>query len=152
MRPITPVILCGGSGTRLWPLSRRSFPKQFASLTGTHTLFQQAALRLSGPGFAPPVIVTASDFRFIVTEQLAAVGIDPGAILIEPEGRNTAPAVLAAALHVAADDPAALIMVAPSDHVIADPAAFRESVKPVYEKFRRPIGSDLMDAALKAVQ
>ena len=126
---IHPLLLCGGSGTRLWPLSRQSYPKQFARLTGEGSLFQQAASRLSGPGFAPPVIVTGDGFRFIVTEQLAACQIAPRAILIEPEGRNTAPAVLAAALVLAAEDPQALILVAPSDHVIPDDAAFRAAVQ-----------------------
>jgi mannose-1-phosphate guanylyltransferase/mannose-6-phosphate isomerase len=125
---ITPVLLCGGSGTRLWPLSRKSYPKQFVPLTGETSLFTASASRLAGPGFAPPVVVTGSDFRFIVTEQLLAAGIDPGAILIEPEARNTAPAVLAATLHIAAAEPDALILVAPSDHAIADPAAFRAAV------------------------
>ncbi|MCC7320326.1 MAG: mannose-1-phosphate guanylyltransferase/mannose-6-phosphate isomerase [Rubellimicrobium sp.] len=125
---ITPVLLCGGSGTRLWPISRKSFPKQFVALTGDESLFAASARRLSGPDFAPPVVVTGSDFRFIVTEQLLAAGIDPGPILIEPAPRNTAPAVLAAVLHVAARDPEALILIAPSDHAIADPAAFRDAV------------------------
>lgn len=125
---ITPVLLCGGSGTRLWPLSRKSFPKQFVPLTGASSLFTASAERLSGADFAAPVVVTGSDFRFIVTEQLLAAGIDPGAILIEPDARNTAPAVLAATLHIAAQDPDALILVAPSDHAIADPAAFRAAV------------------------
>ncbi|WP_299609840.1 mannose-1-phosphate guanylyltransferase/mannose-6-phosphate isomerase [uncultured Tateyamaria sp.] len=126
---ITPVLLCGGSGTRLWPLSRKSYPKQFAAILGEQTLFQASAQRLSGPGYAAPVVVTASDFRFIVTEQLHHAGIDPGAILIEPEGRNTAPAILAAALHVAASDPDGLMLVAPSDHVVSDAAAFRATVE-----------------------
>ncbi len=126
---ITPVLLCGGSGTRLWPLSRKSYPKQFAPLTGGATLFQASARRLAGPGFAPPLVVTGAEFRFIVTEQLAAAGVDPGAILIEPEGRNTAPAVLAAAVHAAAADPEAILLVAPSDHVIPDAAAFRAAVQ-----------------------
>ncbi|WP_050605824.1 mannose-1-phosphate guanylyltransferase/mannose-6-phosphate isomerase [Ruegeria sp. 6PALISEP08] len=125
---ITPVLLCGGSGTRLWPLSRKSYPKQFAAIAGEETLFQASARRLSGESYAAPVVVTGSDFRFIVTEQLQAAGIDPGAILIEPEGRNTAPAVLAAALHVAASDPEALLLVAPSDHVVPDADAFRAAV------------------------
>ena len=125
---ITPVLLCGGSGTRLWPLSRKSYPKQFAPLLSEQTLFQASAQRLSGPDFGAPIVVTASDFRFIVTEQLLDMGIDPGAILIEPEGRNTAPAVLAAALHVAATDPDALMLVAPSDHVVPDAEAFRAAV------------------------
>ncbi len=125
---ITPLLLCGGSGTRLWPLSRKSFPKQFSRITGDGSLFQAAARRLTGPDFAAPVVVTGNDFRFIVTEQLAQAEIAPRAILIEPEGRNTAPAVLAAALVLAAADPAALMLVAPSDHVIPDDAAFRAAV------------------------
>ena len=126
---ITPVLLCGGSGTRLWPLSRKSYPKQFAQLLGKQSLFQASACRLSGADFAAPVVVTGSDFRFIVTEQLQDVGIDPGAILIEPEGRNTAPAVLAAACHVAATNPDGLMLVAPSDHVVPDADAFRAAVE-----------------------
>lgn len=126
---IYPVILCGGAGTRLWPLSRKSYPKQFAPLIGSQSLFAASAKRLSGQDFAPPVVVTGSDFRFIVTEQLLAEGIDPGAILIEPEPRNTAPAVLAAALTVAESDPEAVMLVAPSDHVISNPAAFISAVK-----------------------
>lgn len=125
---ITPVLLCGGSGTRLWPLSRKSYPKQFVPLVGDETLFQASARRLSGPGYAPPLVLTASDFRFIVTEQLQDAGLDPGAVLIEPEGRNTAPAILAAALHLATTDPAALMLIAPSDHVVPDAAAFRAAV------------------------
>ncbi len=125
---IHPLLLCGGSGTRLWPLSRKSYPKQFARITGAESLFKQAARRLSAPGFAPPTIVTGNDFRFIVTEQLAACEIAPRAILIEPEGRNTAPAVLAAALLLAQDNPQALMLVAPSDHVIPDDTAFRAAV------------------------
>ena len=126
---ITPILLCGGSGTRLWPLSRKSYPKQFAPLMGDQTLFQASAARLSGEGFAAPVVLTNSDFRFIVTEQLSAAGIDPGAILIEPEGRNTAPAVLAAALWLEKSAPDALMLVAPSDHVVPDAAAFRAAVE-----------------------
>lgn len=126
---ITPVLLCGGSGTRLWPLSRKSYPKQFAPLVGAESLFQASAQRLAGDGFAAPVVLTNSDFRFIVTEQLAGVGIDPGAIIIEPEGRNTAPAILAAALYLQAQDDDALMLVAPSDHVVPDAAAFRTAVR-----------------------
>lgn len=129
---ITPVILCGGSGTRLWPLSRKSYPKQFALSVDGKSLFQASAQRLSGSGaglrFTPPLVVTGSDFRFVVAEQLAEAGIDPGPILIEPEGRNTAPAVLAAALHMHARDPQAVLLVAPSDHVIADTPAFHAAV------------------------
>lgn len=126
---IHPVLLCGGSGTRLWPLSRASYPKQFTKLTGDKSLFQAAALRLSGPDYAPPMVVTGSDFRFIVTEQLQGVGIDPGPILLEPEGRNTGPAILAAALHLLATDSEAVMLIAPSDHVVPDAAAFGDTVR-----------------------
>ncbi len=125
---ITPVVLSGGSGTRLWPLSRRSYPKQFAPFLGTDSLFQTCLRRLSGAGFAPPLVVTGADFRFIVADQMATAGITPGAILIEPEARNTAPAVLAAALHLEATDPDGLMLVAPSDHVVPDAGAFRAAV------------------------
>lgn len=128
---ISPVILCGGVGTRLWPLSRKSYPKQFVPLMGDETLFQACAQRMTGEvpvRFGAPAILTNSDFRFIVTEQLQAIGIDPGPVLIEPAGRNTAPAVLAAALHLAASDPDAVLLVAPSDHVVPDTAAFHAAV------------------------
>ena len=126
---IHPVLLCGGSGTRLWPLSRKSYPKQFSALIGSESLFAAAARRLSGAGFAPPIVVTGSDFRFIVTEQLAAAGIAPHHILIEPEGRNTAAAVCVAALALEAEQPGALMLVAPSDHVIPQDVAFRAAVQ-----------------------
>lgn len=128
MPTIHPILLCGGSGTRLWPLSRKSFPKQFTPLTGAETLFQAAARRLSGEDVAAPTIITSSDFRFIVTEQLSEAGIDPGTIMIEPSARNTAPAILAATIHIAASDPEALILVMPSDQVLPDVAAFRAAV------------------------
>lgn len=126
-RPIYPVILCGGSGTRLWPLSRASYPKQFAPLTGEGSLFQQTLMRLRGAPFAAPVLLANGEFRFIVTQQLGETGGDAKAILIEPERRNTAPAVLAAALSLK-DEPDALMLVAPSDHVIRDGDAFRAAV------------------------
>ncbi|KUF08958.1 mannose-1-phosphate guanylyltransferase/mannose-6-phosphate isomerase [Pseudoponticoccus marisrubri] len=125
---ITPILLCGGSGTRLWPLSRKSYPKQFAPLVGTETLFQASARRVTGEGFAPPRVLTHVDFRFIVTEQLAAIGIAPAAVLLEPEGRNTAPAIAAAALELAESDPDGLMLVTPSDHAIPDQTAFRSAV------------------------
>ncbi|SFJ56893.1 mannose-1-phosphate guanylyltransferase/mannose-6-phosphate isomerase [Celeribacter neptunius] len=130
---VSPVILCGGSGTRLWPLSRQSYPKQFVPLVGNNTLFQDSVIRLSegfdGIDFLAPTIVTASDFRFIVAEQLAQIGIDPGTILIEPQSRNTAPAILAAAHYLAETDPETILLVAPSDHVLQDPVAFHAAVK-----------------------
>jgi mannose-1-phosphate guanylyltransferase/mannose-6-phosphate isomerase len=126
---IHPVILCGGSGTRLWPVSRQSYPKQFSRLMGDESLFQATARRLSGDGFAPPVIVTSADFRFIVRDQLSAMGITPAAIIIEPEPRNTAPAVLAATLMLTRSRPEAVMLVAPSDHLMPDPGTFRSAVQ-----------------------
>lgn len=125
---IHPVILCGGSGTRLWPLSRKSYPKQFVPLAGEDTLFISSVKRLSGKGFAQPLVLTNADFRFIVTDQLEHAGAKPNAVLIEPEARNTAPAILAAALWLAKTDPMALMLVAPSDHMIPDAQKFRETV------------------------
>ena len=87
---IYPLLLCGGTGTRLWPLSREAYPKQFVKIIGEESLFQQAAKRLSGRQFTPPTIITNTEFRFIVTEQLNQVNIEPGSILIEPEAKNTA--------------------------------------------------------------
>ena len=132
MKHVYPVLLCGGSGTRLWPLSRKSYPKQFVPLVGRQTLFQDTAARLTGQGaglaFQRPVVLTNADFRFIVTEQLSALKIDPMAVLIEPVGRNTAPSVLAAALYLDKVDPEALVLVAPADHVLPDTAAFHAAV------------------------
>ena len=133
MKKITPVILCGGSGSRLWPLSRKSYPKQFVPLVGDKTLFQNSSERLTGPQFKNPIIVTNSDYRFIVTEQLQEIGIDPGAVLIEPEGRNTAPAILAAALYEYRENPDAILVVAPSDHVINDVNAFQLAIGEAYK-------------------
>ena len=127
-RLIHPVILCGGSGTRLWPVSRQAYPKQFSQLMGNESLFQATVRRLSGEAFTRPVIVTASEFRFIVCDQLAAIGIEPAAILIEPEARNTAPAVLAAVLWLEKNAPGELLLVAPSDHLMAAPDTFRNAV------------------------
>lgn len=129
MPHLYPVLLCGGSGTRLWPLSRKSYPKQFVKLGEGETLFQAAAQRIAGPDVMAPVIITNSDFRFIVTEQLAEAGIDPGAILIEPSPRNTAPAILAAVQFLAARDPEALLLVMPSDQVMPNRAAFSAAVR-----------------------
>lgn len=126
---IHPVLLCGGSGTRLWPLSRKSYPKQFVKLVGEESLFQASAKRVAGTGFAAPTLVTASDFRFVVIEQLAAIEIAPADILIEPTAKNTAAAICAAALALEARAPGALMLVAPSDHVIPDAELFRASVR-----------------------
>jgi mannose-1-phosphate guanylyltransferase/mannose-6-phosphate isomerase len=125
---ITPVLLCGGSGTRLWPTSRKSYPKQFAQGFGEHTLFQKTALRLSGDGYEQPIIVTNADYRFVVAEQLLEIGIEAQTILVAPEGRDTAPAILAAALFVAAKDPNKMMVFAPSDHVVHDDIALRKAI------------------------
>ena len=125
---IHPVLLCGGSGTRLWPLSRKSYPKQFVKLLGEESLFQSSARRLSGKSFAPPSVVTGSDFRFVVVEQLAALEIAPQDILIEPLARNTAAAICAAAVALDARFGESLMLVAPSDHVIPDGEHFRSAV------------------------
>lgn len=125
---ITPILLCGGSGTRLWPLSRKSFPKQFTDLVGGESLFQASARRFVGEGFKAPLLVTGEDFRFIVTEQLDEIGISAAGIMIEPEGRNTAPAAVAAAILAAKTDPDAIILLVPSDHAVADQEAFRQAV------------------------
>ena len=127
--PIYPVLLCGGSGTRLWPLSRKSHPKQFVKLLGEESLFQSSARRLSGAGFAAPSVVTGSDFRFMVVEQLAAVEIAPLQILIEPSARNTAAAICAAAVALDAKNGDSIMLIAPSDHVIPDAEGFRETVE-----------------------
>lgn len=126
---ITPVLLCGGSGTRLWPLSRKGFPKQFADILGQESLFQASARRFSTADYAAPLIITGNDFRFVVTEQLEECGVAPACIMIEPDGRNTAPAAIAAALQVAAGSPDDLLLLVPSDHVVTDPAAFRAAVE-----------------------
>jgi mannose-1-phosphate guanylyltransferase / mannose-6-phosphate isomerase len=128
---LVPVILCGGTGTRLWPLSRASYPKQYWALAGRgeDTLLQQTQQRLEGlPGLAPPLLICNEDHRFIVAEQMRQIGVEPAAILLEPIGRNTAPAVAVAALQATAqgDDP--LLLVLAADHVIREAAAFRATV------------------------
>ena len=125
---IIPVILTGGSGTRLWPVSRKSFPKQFRIFWGEQTLFQQTVLRTQGADFDAPFIMTGEPFRFIVTDQLDMIGVHPQAICIEPEGRDTAPAILAAALSVAAQAPNRVLLIVPSDHFIPDGERFRKMI------------------------
>ena len=126
---ITPVILCGGSGTRLWPLSRTGFPKQFLCLTGNDSLFQQAAQRLNQLGNAQiqvsaPLIVTGEEHRFLATEQLRETGIELGRALLEPVGRNTAPALTLAALAAMEGGQDPILVVTPADQTVAQPAAF----------------------------
>jgi len=126
---IHPVILCGGAGTRLWPMSREAWPKQFQKLTSGHSLLQETAARTADAGrYAPPFIVCNHEHRFIVAEQLRQIDIAPGHIVLEPVQRNTAPAAAVAAVMLAARDPAALMLVLPSDHAIADVDAFHAAV------------------------
>lgn len=126
---IHPVILSGGSGTRLWPMSRALYPKQLLSLTGDKSLLQQTALRLAGDaGVAAPLVIANEEHRFIIAEQLREIGVEPAALILEPVGRNTAPAATIAALRLVAADPDALMLVLASDHVIAEPEAFRAAV------------------------
>ncbi|MEM9784602.1 MAG: mannose-1-phosphate guanylyltransferase, partial [Pseudomonadota bacterium] len=126
---IHPVIMCGGSGSRLWPVSRRAYPKQFAALFEGGSLFQRTLQRMQGERFAAPWMMTGSPFRFIVAEQADDIGVEPGRIVIEPEGRNTAPAIATAALMLAEDDPDGLMLVLPSDHVLSDVPAFHAAVE-----------------------
>jgi len=123
---IVPVILSGGSGTRLWPMSRPERPKQFLPLTADETMLQLTLRRAVGDGFGAPVIVANAQHVDEVEAQLAAVGVDAAAIILEPAGRNTAPAIALAAL--AAPDPEAALLVMPSDHVIADIPAFHAAI------------------------
>lgn len=125
---IYPVILCGGSGTRLWPASRKAYPKQFVPLLGTESLFQATLRRFSREEFSSPLIMTAEDFRFMVIAQAHDIGLSDARVVVEPAARDTAPAVLTAALLLAKDDPGAIMLVAPSDHVIGDVAAFVDAL------------------------
>lgn len=123
-----PVILCGGSGTRLWPSSRKAYPKQFVPLLGENSLYQGTLARFSAPGFAAPLIMTGEDFRFLAVEQAEATGLSDARVVVEPVGRDTAPAILAAALMLE-DTPNDLMLVAPSDHVMSDIAAFHAAIE-----------------------
>ena len=130
----TPVILCGGSGTRLWPLSRTGFPKQFLCLTGKDSLFQQAALRLASLGnqdiqVAAPIIVTGEDHRFLASEQLREAGVELGCALLEPVGRNTAPALTLAALAAMEEGKDPVLVVTPADQTLVNPAAFTTAMQ-----------------------
>ena len=130
--PLVPVILCGGTGTRLWPLSRASYPKQYWALAGNddQTLLQQTQQRLEGlPSLAPPLLICNEDHRFIVAEQLRQIGVEPAAILLEPMGRNTAPAVAVAALKATSCGQDPLLLVLAADHVIRRPERFRAVVE-----------------------
>jgi len=128
---IIPVILSGGAGTRLWPLSRELYPKQLLPLLGERTMLQDTVLRLQGLNrLAPPLVVCNEAHRFLVAEQLRGIGVTPSAIVLEPVGRNTAPAVALAAIRAidSASDGDPVLLVLPADHVLADVHAFHEAI------------------------
>ncbi|MCK5745567.1 MAG: mannose-1-phosphate guanylyltransferase/mannose-6-phosphate isomerase, partial [Oricola sp.] len=123
---IQPVIMCGGAGTRLWPLSRKARPKQFLNLAGDKSLLQETALRLSGgDAYLPPLLIAGRDQGPLAGEQLAAAGVAPGEVILEPSPRNTAAVAAVAALWTMRTAPDALILLAPADHHIKDAAGFR---------------------------
>ncbi|HXV20239.1 MAG TPA: mannose-1-phosphate guanylyltransferase/mannose-6-phosphate isomerase [Desulfuromonadales bacterium] len=127
---IVPVILSGGAGTRLWPLSRELYPKQLLPLVGAQTMLQETVTRLRGlAGLGAPLVVCNESHRFLVAEQLRAIGVNPAAIVLEPVGRNTAPAVAVAALLAGAGGEDPILLVLPADHVITDSAALRAAVQ-----------------------
>lgn len=126
---IVPVILSGGSGTRLWPVSRKSFPKQFWPLISERSMLADTALRAATPQFTTPIVVTNQEHRFVVAEQLRNAGIRGAQILLEPTGRNSAPAIAAAALLAAESDPAAILWIMAADSSISDLDALAEAVK-----------------------
>jgi mannose-1-phosphate guanylyltransferase/mannose-6-phosphate isomerase len=126
---IVPVLLCGGTGTRLWPLSREAYPKQFLALQGGRTLLQQTAARVAdATRFGRPMVVTNNDHRFIAAEQLREIGTN-ATVIVEPSARNTAPAAAVAALHAQERNPDALILIMPADHVIEDSNALSAAVE-----------------------
>ena len=126
---LQPVLLSGGSGTRLWPLSREAYPKQFLPLTGEDTMLQATWRRVAALADVAPIVVANEEHRFLAAEQLRLVGVTAPAIVLEPVGRNTAPAIAAAALQATADGDDPLLLVLPSDHVVANPEAFRAAVR-----------------------
>jgi len=127
MTSVVPIILAGGVGARLWPVSRKSCPKQFAALIGGFSLFQQSVLRVQGDGFVKPLIVTSEEYRFLVSQQLNDLGVDAD-IVLEPEGKNTAPAIISAAIIAQKREIDPLLLVMPSDHHIPDTKVFEETV------------------------
>jgi len=127
---LIPLILSGGSGTRLWPVSRRNLPKQFLSLSGDGTLFQQAVTRTQKlPEAAAPIIVASEDHRFLAADQLLEAGVQGATIVLEPIARNTAPAIALGALKAIERDPQALLLVLPADHLIGDTKSFVDAVQ-----------------------
>jgi len=138
---LQPVILSGGSGTRLWPLSREAYPKQFLPLTSEHTMLQETLLRLDGldaehprhaVGLAAPLVICNDAHRFLVAEQLRVIGVEAACIVLEPKGRNTAPALTLAALAATQDDEDPILLVMPADHTIRNESGFRAAVADAY--------------------
>ena len=131
MKKITPVLLAGGTGSRLWPMSRKSYPKQFIRFFNNRSLFQQTVLRFGrsrGESFLSPIIFTNSEYRFIASEQMFELGPYKKKIIIEPETKNTSPSILAACIMLLTEDPEAILLVAPSDHLIKNDEVFHMSV------------------------
>jgi mannose-1-phosphate guanylyltransferase/mannose-6-phosphate isomerase len=128
MQRVLPFILCGGAGSRLWPISREAFPKQFHKLVGSESLFQQTCRRLTGPLFDNVCVIANQLHRFLVADQLEQSGHESVSVVLEPIGRNTAPAACIAALIASQTDPDALLLLAPADHVIDDTEAFARAV------------------------
>jgi mannose-1-phosphate guanylyltransferase/mannose-6-phosphate isomerase len=126
---VHPVILSGGAGTRLWPVSRTLYPKQLLPLVSDRTMLQQSVQRVIGKGFAPPVVVCNEEHRFLIAGQLRELDIAPSRMVLEPVGRNTAPAAAVAALLLAGDDADAMMLLLPSDHVIEDVSGFLAAVE-----------------------
>src|SRR5271154_2723752 len=123
---IVPVILSGGSGTRLWPVSRESFPKQLWPLVSARTMMQETALRAAAPAFTPPLVVCNNEHRFLIAEQLRAAGVADARIVLEPVGRNSAPAIAAAAMLVAEQNPDAVLWMMAADSAIQDLSALHD--------------------------
>lgn len=127
---LTPLILSGGSGTRLWPISRKNLPKQFLSLTGEGTLFQQTVARaIALPDSTPPLVVASDDHRFLAADQLLEMGVEGATIMLEPAPRNTAPAIALGAMQAMLSDPETLLLVLPADHLVGDTASFVDAVQ-----------------------
>jgi len=134
---IYPIILSGGVGSRLWPLSRSQFPKQLLALAGERSLIQETALRTTGSGFAKPSIVCHVEHRFLVAEQMRAIGVEPENVFLEPMGRNTAPAAAVAALAITRTDPDAVVLLMPADHVIHNQNALMGAVEMAHDVAQR---------------
>ena len=140
---LIPVLMCGGAGTRLWPVSRESMPKQFVPLIGERSTFQQTLARVADPSlFARPIVITNADFRFIVAEQLREIGVEAD-IVLEPVRRDSGPAVAVAAALAARRDPQAVVLVLAADHVVRKPEEFVAACRSGRRRPRRRAHRDL---------